>query len=146
MPRVILARHGETEWSISGQHTGRSDIPLTPHGRDVMMQLAPTFISCDGSKMVDPRKISHILCSPRTRSRDTLEIMLGHLSPEERKHIVPVETVEDCREWDYGAYEGKKVSAVMMMKTSLPILTTELDTRDQREACKLGHLDRGDTR
>lgn len=110
MPKVILARHGETEWSISGQHTGRSDIPLTAHGRDVMKQLAPTFISCDGSKMVDPRRISHILCSPRTRSQDTLKLMLGHLSPEEKSQIVPVETVQDCREWDYGAYEGKVVS------------------------------------
>lgn len=110
MPRVILARHGETEWSISGQHTGRSDIPLTAHGRDVMKQLAPTIVSCDGSKMIDPRRISHILCSPRKRSQDTLELILCHLSPEERKQIVPVETLQDCREWDYGAYEGKKVS------------------------------------
>lgn len=109
MPRVILARHGETEWSISGQHTGRSDIPLTPHGRDVMQRLAPTFLACDGSKMVDPRHISHILCSPRTRSQETLKLMFAHLSEAERSEIAPVETVEDCREWDYGAYEGKKV-------------------------------------
>lgn len=106
MPRVILARHGETEWSISGQHTGRSDIPLTPHGEDVMRQLAPTFIACDGSKMVDPRRVSHILCSPRTRSQKTLQLMFAHLSEAERSEIVPVETVQDCREWDYGAYEG----------------------------------------
>ncbi|UZJ54755.1 hypothetical protein CBS101457_004075 [Exobasidium rhododendri] len=107
MPRVILARHGETEWSISGQHTGRSDIPLTPHGVDVMKQLAPTIVACDGSKMIDPRRISHILCSPRSRSQATLELILHHLSQEERKEIVPVEIVQDCREWDYGAYEGK---------------------------------------
>lgn len=107
MPRVILARHGETEWSISGQHTGRSDISLTPHGEDVTKILGPTFISCDGSKMIDPRHISHILCSPRKRSQKTLQLLLSHLSEEERSDIVPVETVEDCREWDYGAYEGK---------------------------------------
>lgn len=109
MPRVILARHGETEWALSGQHTGRSDIPLTPHGRDVMLQLAPTFVSCDGSKMIDPRRISHILCSPRTRSQDTLKLMFAHLTDEERSQIVSTETLQDLREWDYGAYEGKKV-------------------------------------
>lgn len=112
MPRVILARHGETEWSISGQHTGRSDIPLTKHGEDVMRQLAPTFVSCDGSKMVDPRHISHILCSPRRRSQRTLELMMSHLTQDERDQIVPVETVQDCREWDYGAYEGLKTHEI----------------------------------
>lgn len=102
MPRVILARHGETEWSISGQHTGRSDIPLTAHGEAVMRALAPTFIAADGSKLVDPRRVSHIFCSPRKRSQITLGIMLEHLNAEERKGVVPIETLEECREWDYG--------------------------------------------
>lgn len=102
MPRVILARHGETEWSLSGQHTGRSDIPLTPRGEQVMLQLAPTFISTDGTKLVDPRKISHIFVSPRKRSERTLGLMFSHLSDEERAACVKPEIVEDCREWDYG--------------------------------------------
>lgn len=120
MPRVILARHGETEWSISGQHTGRSDIPLTPHGEEVMARLAPTFIgvnspagdSKDRRFTVDPTRISHIFTSPRTRSRRTLQLMLSHLTEGELTKVVSPEVKEECREWDYGAYEGKKTEEI----------------------------------
>ncbi|CEH13171.1 phosphoglycerate mutase-like protein [Ceraceosorus bombacis] len=112
MPRVILARHGETEWSLSGQHTGRSDIPLTARGESVMLALAPTFVGTDGSKLVDPRHVSHIFCSPRKRSQRTLELMMSHLSKEERDAVVAVETLQECREWDYGAYEGLKTNEI----------------------------------
>lgn len=120
MPRVILARHGETLWSISGQHTGRSDIPLTAHGEEVMARLAPTFIgvnSPEGDKKdrrftVDPTKISHIWTSPRTRSRRTLQLMLSHLTEDELKNVEAPEIKQECREWDYGAYEGKKTGEI----------------------------------
>ncbi|PWN51748.1 hypothetical protein IE53DRAFT_385899 [Violaceomyces palustris] len=112
MPRVFLARHGETEWSISGQHTGRSDIHLTANGEAVMRNLAPTIVAVGGSKIIDPTRLNHIFTSPRWRSRRTLEIMLEHIPENQRKEIPQPEVLEDCREWDYGAYEGLKTDEI----------------------------------
>ena len=107
MPRVILARHGETVWSLSGQHTGRTDIPLTEHGEQVMRSLAPSIVSVSSPKaLIDPHKIAHIFVSPRKRSQRTLQLLFEHLSPSERAQIVHPEIKGDCREWDYGAFEG----------------------------------------
>lgn len=112
MPRVFLARHGETEWSISGQHTGRSDIALTAHGEDVMRQLAPTIVGVGNGKLIDPTKLNHIFVSPRKRSQRTLEIMLSHVEGSHKSEIPPQEILQDCREWDYGAYEGLKTDEI----------------------------------
>ncbi|KDN43109.1 hypothetical protein K437DRAFT_278827 [Tilletiaria anomala UBC 951] len=118
MPRVILARHGETLWSLSGQHTGRTDIPLTEHGEHVMRVLAPSIVgvpapgapgaAAEDSKrlLVDPHRISHIFISPRRRSQRTLQLLLEHLTPAERAQVVKPEIRQECREWDYGACEG----------------------------------------
>ena len=112
MPRVFLARHGETEWSISGQHTGRSDINLTPHGEQVMRQLAPSIVGIGNGKLVDPTKLNHIFVSPRIRSQRTLQIMLEHIPDDQKAGIPQVEILQECREWDYGAYEGLKTHEI----------------------------------
>ncbi|PWN96823.1 hypothetical protein FA09DRAFT_330907 [Tilletiopsis washingtonensis] len=104
MPRVILARHGETAWSLSGQHTGRTELALTARGEAQMRALAPTFVGA--GNFLDARRVSHIFVSPRRRSQATLGIMLEHLSADERAQVVPMEVLQECREWDYGAYEG----------------------------------------
>jgi probable phosphoglycerate mutase len=83
---VVLLRHAETEWSIAGKHTGRTDIPLTDHGREVAAALAPRFAD---------REFALVLCSPLSRARDTAA--LAGLQPE---------FDEDLLEWDYGDYEG----------------------------------------
>jgi broad specificity phosphatase PhoE len=86
--RVFLIRHGETEWSLSGQHTGITDIPLTEHGRALPMKLAPIL-----AKM----KFARIYTSPLSRARETCELAgLG-----ERAEID-----SDLVEWNYGDYEG----------------------------------------
>ncbi|PWY98818.1 hypothetical protein BCV70DRAFT_178588 [Testicularia cyperi] len=123
MPRVFLARHGETEWSISGQHTGRSDIPLTAHGEEVMRQLAPTIVGVGNGKLIDPTRLSHIFVSPRTRSQRTLEIMLQHIPAAQRAAIPHVDILQDCREWDYGAYEGLKTDQIRALHPGWDIWT-----------------------
>lgn len=120
MPRVILVRHGETEWSLSGQHTGETDIPLTAHGEEVMARLAPTFVgvnSPEGDKQdrrftVDPTRISHIWTSPRTRSRRTLQLLLAHLTEHELANVVQPEVKPECQEWRYGFAEGRKTGEI----------------------------------
>lgn len=88
--QLYLVRHGGTAWSISGQHTGRSDIPLTPGGEDEARRLAPRLVDVG---------FSHVLTSPSQRARRTCE--LAGL-------IRQAETEPDLAEWDYGAYDGRR--------------------------------------
>lgn len=79
-PRVYLVRHGETEWSLNGRHTGSSDIPLTPRGQDVMRALGPLIVG--KGKLLDPRHLALILVSPRTRAQKTFELLFEPLLNE----------------------------------------------------------------
>jgi probable phosphoglycerate mutase len=91
---VFLIRHGETEWSLSGQHTGSTDIPLTDHGEAAASLLAPVLAD---------RDFSLVLCSPLQRARRTCELAgLGG-----QASIDP-----DLAEWNYGSYEGLTPSAI----------------------------------
>jgi len=85
---VVLIRHGETAWSRSGQHTGRTDLPLTAAGEAVAGRLAPVLAQ---------EPFSLVLCSPLQRARRTCE--LAGLGGQAR--LDP-----DLAEWNYGAYEG----------------------------------------
>jgi len=86
--RVFLIRHGETEWSLSGQHTGMTDIPLTENGRTMPRLLAPILAKVT---------FARIFTSPLKRARETCELAgLG-----ERAEID-----HDLVEWNYGDYEG----------------------------------------
>lgn len=86
--QIVLVRHGETEWSLSGQHTSRTDLPLLPAGRERAAALGPKLDAWD---------FALVLCSPLRRARETCELA-GY---RDRAEIV-----DDLREWDYGEYEG----------------------------------------
>ncbi|HEY0540189.1 MAG TPA: histidine phosphatase family protein [Actinoallomurus sp.] len=87
MGELILVRHGETEWSREGRHTGRTDLPLTPRGEEQARALAP---------LLADRKIVLALSSPALRARRTAE----------SAGLTGVEIDERLWEWDYGEYEG----------------------------------------
>jgi probable phosphoglycerate mutase len=86
---LYIIRHGQTEWSLTGQHTGRTDIPLTAQGEDEARGLAPWLRHIP---------FERVFTSPRQRARRTCE--LAGLS-----HGADIEP--DLAEWDYGDYEGK---------------------------------------
>jgi len=86
--RGFLIRHGETDWSLSGQHTGTTDIPLTENGRTLPRHLAPILAKVT---------FARIFTSPLQRARETCDLAgLG-----ERAEID-----QDLLEWNYGDYEG----------------------------------------
>ena len=85
---VVLVRHGETTWSRSGQHTGATDIPLTPQGEEAARRLAP---------VLTPVPFATVLCSPLQRARRTAE-----LAGFADRLVLDGDLVE----WNYGAYEG----------------------------------------
>ncbi|GAA4675338.1 acid phosphatase [Pseudonocardia yuanmonensis] len=92
MGRVFLLRHGETEWSATGRHTGRSDIPLTDHGRELATQAGQTL---EALRRGAPPPV-RVVVSPRSRAQETAK--LAGLQPD---------AVDDrLVEWDYGDYEG----------------------------------------
>ncbi|EME46659.1 hypothetical protein DOTSEDRAFT_70616 [Dothistroma septosporum NZE10] len=101
-PRVFLLRHGETEWSKSGQFTGVSDIPLTSHGEN---QVKATGQMVYGpGKLIDPKKVAKAWVSPRTRAIETYELLTGSKEG--------YEVSESLAEWGYGQYEGLKTQQI----------------------------------
>ena len=88
--QLYLVRHGETAWSLTGQHTGRTDLGLTAHGEDQARAHAPRLREIE---------FDRVLKSPRLRARQTCELAgLGA-----RSLVEP-----DLAEWDYGDYEGQR--------------------------------------
>jgi probable phosphoglycerate mutase len=87
--RLYAVRHGETEWSRSGQHTGRTDIPLTDAGRAAATKVGAALAG---------HPFALVLSSPYSRARDTAALA-GFADP-----VID----DDLREWDYGDYEGRK--------------------------------------
>ena len=87
-PEVALVRHGQTEWSRSGRHTGRTDVPLTEEGRREALLVRD---------WLDGRAFERVLTSPLSRAADTCELAgLGDRA----------QARDELLEWDYGEYEG----------------------------------------
>ncbi|MEU2356136.1 histidine phosphatase family protein [Streptomyces misionensis] len=87
MGDLLLVRHGETEWSRSGRHTGRTDVPLTEHGREEARRLVP---------LIGSYRIGAAFVSPLRRARETAELI----------GVRDARVDADLCEWDYGGYEG----------------------------------------
>ena len=92
--QLVLVRHGQTEWSLSGQHTGTTDIPLTDEGRRQAEALGARLSGWN---------FSRVLTSPLARAAETCR--LAGLAEG-------AEVTEDLREWDYGDYEGRKTADI----------------------------------
>ena len=104
--RIWLVRHGETEWSKSGQHTGRTDIPLTATGEQQGKTLG---------RHLAGRQFALVLTSPLGRARETCR--LAGFSEG-------AQVTDDLLEWNYGIYEGRTTAAVRAEQPGWSIWTT----------------------
>jgi probable phosphoglycerate mutase len=94
LPTCWIARHGETEWSVAGRHTGRTDMPLTPHGEDSAREL--------GARLRG-KAFAAVFTSPLARAARTCELAgFGSVA-----RVLP-----DLVEWDYGDYEGRRTADI----------------------------------
>ncbi|MET8948293.1 histidine phosphatase family protein [Streptomyces sp. NPDC004542] len=97
MGDLFLVRHGETEWSRSGRHTGWTDVPLTERGRAEARRLVP---------LVREQRIGAAFVSPSRRARETAELI----------GVDDARVDSDLREWDYGGYEGVTTPEIHQMR------------------------------
>src|SRR5579885_2362900 len=86
--QIFLIRHGETSWTLSGQHTGFSDIPLTDRGKQDAMRL---------QERLSPFHFDHVFTSPLKRAKETCDLAGFEKKAKEDPDLV---------EWNYGAYDG----------------------------------------
>ena len=94
LPMVYLVRHGETAWTLTGQHTGRTDLPLTESGERAARELGSRLAGLD---------VERFLSSPLQRARRPAELVMPGAF---------VETDDDLMEWDYGVYEGRRTADI----------------------------------
>jgi probable phosphoglycerate mutase len=114
--RIWLVRHGETEWSKSGQHTGRTDIPLTETGEQQGKALG---------RHLAGHQFALVLTSPLSRARETCRLAGFETGAE---------VSDDLLEWNYGIYEGRTTAAVRVEQPGWSIWTTPIpqgETVDQ---------------
>jgi broad specificity phosphatase PhoE len=90
---LILLRHGETEWSRAGRHTGRTDVPLTPAGEAAAAALAPALAA---------RHVRAVFTSPARRAVATVALAA----------LTGAKQDPDLQEWDYGGYEGRTTAEI----------------------------------
>jgi len=91
---IVLVRHGETEWSRAGRHTGSTDVPLTERGREEARAVGDALVG---------RRFALVLTSPLSRAAETCRLAGYEQAAEPR---------DDLMEWDYGAYEGRTTAEI----------------------------------
>lgn len=130
-PDIWLARHGATEWSANGRHTGRTDVPLTAEGQREAASLY---------RALDRQRFDLVLTSPRSRARDTARLA----------GFADAEVDEDLVEWDYGDYEGLTTEQIHERDPGWTIFTgrvpagetaAEVGTRAERILDRVDRID-----
>ena len=103
--QIHFMRHGETEWTLSGQHAGRTDLPLTPRGEATARRLGQALQGV---------AFTTVLSSPRLRARRTCELAgLGAMA----------QTETNLTEWDYGDYEGLRTKDIRALRADWDVWT-----------------------
>lgn len=107
-PQLLVIRHGETEWSRTGKHTGRTDVPLNDRGRAEARHAALTL---------EGWSLARAYCSPLARARETAELV----SPD-----CGIDIDESLLEWDYGQFEGETTPQTRERIPSWSVWTHEI--------------------
>jgi probable phosphoglycerate mutase len=109
LPRIYLARHGETAWTISGQHTGLTDLPLTQRGEHNARSLGERLRNLS---------FARVYCSPLLRARRTCELAgyapLTGGAPSSTTRSAEIDP--DLVEWNYGEYEGLRTAEILVQR------------------------------
>ncbi|KAF2005255.1 phosphoglycerate mutase-like protein [Amniculicola lignicola CBS 123094] len=154
-PRVFIVRHGETEWSLNGRHTGTTELNLTANGEKRIRATGKALVGDD--RLIVPGNLAHIYVSPRHRAQRTLELLdLGcrerypwHPStsttppatPSTNTHTLDIRTNASIqitpliREWDYGDYEGLTSAQIRESRASRGL---DADWDIWRDGCEGG--------
>ncbi len=115
---VVIVRHGATEWSRAGRHTGRTDVSLTAEGRREAALIG---------KRLAGRKFALVLTSPLSRAAETCRLAgFG----------AQAQTDEDLMEWNYGSYEGLTTAEIRARRPGWSVLTD--GARDGEDAAQVG--------
>jgi broad specificity phosphatase PhoE len=128
LPQVYLVRHGETAWTISGQHTGRTDIPLTDQGERDAQKLGARLKGLN---------FAQVLSSPLQRARRTAELA-GF------RKCTDIDA--DLAEWDYGTYEGRRTADIRAERPGWRLLEDgcpggeKLEALSARAERVIGHI------
>jgi broad specificity phosphatase PhoE len=112
---LVLVRHGETEWSRSGRHTGRTDVPLTEAGREAARVLGTAL---------GARTFERVLTSPLARASETARLAGFGAVAEPR---------EELREWDYGVHEGRTTKEIRTEQPGWTVWTGEVPQGETAE-------------
>ncbi|KAK9473134.1 histidine phosphatase superfamily [Dipodascopsis tothii] len=118
-PKCFIARHGETEWSKSGQHTSRTDLPLTAHGEKCVKHTGLALVGLD--RLINPESLLHVFVSPRARAQHTVRLLLGENFDSVADRLT---TDERVREWEYGDYEGLLTKDIRALRKSHGLIET----------------------
>ena len=115
-PQLLVVRHGQTEWSRTGRHTGRTDVPLDEQGRDEAR---------DAARTLDGWNIGAAYTSPLWRARETAQLVAP---------VCGVDVDADLVEWDYGIYEGRTTSEIRETVRAWSVWTHTMDGGETIEA------------
>lgn len=113
-PSLFLLRHGATEWSESGQHTGHTDLPLLPEGEDEARAIAPLLAG---------RSFALVLSSPLSRAWRTAELA----------GLTGIEAEDDLLEWDYGKVEGRTTAEMREDQPDWTVFRNEIPDGETAE-------------
>ncbi|GAP91996.1 putative histidine phosphatase clade-1 [Rosellinia necatrix] len=109
-PRVFLCRHGETEWTINGRHTGITELDLTANGVNQVRGSGALLVG--PGKLIDPATVTQVFVSPRKRAQTTYGLLFGGDVFHSQVPAEKVMLTDEIAEWNYGDYEGLVTSEI----------------------------------
>lgn len=131
-PRLIFVRHGQTEWSKSGQHTSITDLDLTDVGVAQMRATGQHLIGDSPLSFLNVNNVKCVITSPRKRAKETAKYLF-----EGTNVNVPVTEDDEIREWEYGDYEGLLTAQIVKLRKERG-LDKERDWSIWEDGCENG--------